>query len=174
MEQELVDSLRRRDEKAFTYLYDHYAGALYGVILGIIHDPEQARDLLQESFVKIWSHLDRYDPARGRLFTWMLNIARNGAIDVLRSRRHQEEQQIRNLDQNVNLDISQLAVSQRIDHIGLSAVLDGMGEEQRRIIDLAYFQGFTQEEIAKKLDMPLGTVKTRVRKALIQLRELLK
>ena len=173
-EQELVALLQRRDDKAFSYLYDQYAGALFGVILGIIHEPQQARDLLQETFVKIWSHLDRYDPARGRLFTWMLNIARNGAIDELRSRRHQEEQQIRSLDSNVNLDKSSLSVSQRVDHIGLRAVLEGLGEEQRKIIDLAYFQGYTQQEIASKLDMPLGTVKTRVRKALIQLRGLLK
>lgn len=88
-EQELIALLRQRNDRSFGYLYDNYAGALMGVISAIISDPETARDVLQESFINIWRRIDLYDPAKGRLFTWMMNVARNAAIDKLRSKGYQ-------------------------------------------------------------------------------------
>jgi RNA polymerase sigma factor (sigma-70 family) len=173
-ENDLVVLLKDKDEKAFSYLYDNYSGALYGVILKVIPEEEAARDILQEAFVKIWRNINGYDKLRGKLFTWMLNIARNCAIDALRSKRYRNDQKIRQLDNNVNLNVAYLSVSQNVDHLGLKTVLASLNEEQRRIIDLAYFKGYTQEEIAREMDMPLGTVKTRVRNALIQLKDILK
>jgi RNA polymerase sigma factor (sigma-70 family) len=168
-ERELVALLRQKDDNAFSYLYDHYAGALYGVVKQIVLDAEVANDVLQEVFVSIWRKIDTYDDAKGRLFTWMLNIARNAAIDKKRSKGFQQNLKQLPLD-NV---VMQAPARAGIDDYGLKKVLFKLKEEQRLLIDLSYYQGFTHDQIAKALDMPLGTVKTRIRSALIQLRTLL-
>lgn len=168
IESELTDLLRSKDQKAYNYLYDHYGGALYGVIFKIVNSETMAKDILQEVFVKIWKHIDKYDATKGRLFTWMLNIARNAAIDALRSKEYKQEQRTGELEHVVHAN-----VSMNIDHIGLNKVLDSLKTEQKTVIDMAYFKGYTQDEIAKALDMPLGTVKSRIRSALIHLKNIL-
>ncbi|MGX5819610.1 RNA polymerase sigma factor [Chitinophaga lutea] len=173
-EHELVQGLRARDQQVFGYLYDHYSPALYGVVLKVLNDETAASDLLQEVFLKVWRGIDKYDTDKGRLFTWMLNIARNTAIDALRSRAHKLEQRIQELGNDVYAQTHQLAIHPSVDHLGLSKVLEKLSKEQRAIIDLAYYKGCTQEEIARVLDIPLGTVKTRMRNAIIQLRNILK
>ncbi|WP_244620384.1 RNA polymerase sigma factor [Chitinophaga japonensis] len=172
-EAELVQGLKARDEKIFSYVYDHYSPALYGVALKVVNDENAAVDLLQDIFLKIWRGIDRYDEEKGRLFTWMLNIARNTAIDTLRSRAHKLGLKMQEIG-NGHYRQEQLTVQQSVDHLGLGKVLDQLNKEQRVIIDLAYYRGCTQEEIAKLLDIPLGTVKTRMRNAIIQLRNILK
>ncbi len=173
-ELELVQGLKARDQQVFGYLYDHYSPALYGVVLKVLNDENSASDVLQEVFLKIWRSIEKYDTEKGRLFTWMLNIARNTAIDSLRSKGHKLDQKIQELSNDVYLQTSQLTVQPAVDHLGLSKVLEKLNKEQRTIIDLAYYKGCTQEEIARVLDIPLGTVKTRMRNAIIQLRNILK
>lgn len=165
--------LKEKDARAFGYLYDHYSPAIYGVILRIINEEELAHDIMQDVFVKIWKSIQQYDATKGKLFTWMLNIARNTSIDTLRSKTYKFDRKIQELGNNVNSVDSNLSVSTKVDHLGLNKVLATLKTEQRTIIDLAYFKGYTQEEISKELDIPLGTVKTRIRNALIQLRGLL-
>lgn len=172
-ESELVLGLKARNEKHFGYLYDHYSPALYGIALKVLNDEAIAGDVLQEIFLKIWRGIDRYDTDKGRLFTWMVNIARNTAIDTLRSKAHKMGQKVAELGSNV-LASDQLAIHPSVDHLGLVKVLEQLSKEQRVIIDLAYYKGCTQDEIAKILDIPLGTVKTRMRNAIIQLRNILK
>lgn len=170
-EQDLVIRLRQKEEVAFSYLYDHYSGALYGVVKQIVPDLEQANDVLQEVFVNIWRKIDSYDASKGRLFTWMLNIARNAAIDKTRSRAYQE-----GLRQQPLMDDTTLVnavVRPGIDDYGLRKQIFKLKEEHRLLIDLSYYQGYTHEQIAKALNMPVGTVKTRIRSALTQLRTLL-
>ncbi|MBD0351409.1 MAG: sigma-70 family RNA polymerase sigma factor [Flavisolibacter sp.] len=169
-EQELITLLRQKDNQAFSYLYDHYAGALYGVIKQIITDVEGANDVLQEVFISVWQKIDQYDASKGRLFTWMLNIARNAAIDKIRSKGYQQSLKQQDLIDNA---LTQAVIRPGIDDYGLKKVLFKLNDEQRMLIDLAYYQGFTHEQIAKALSIPLGTVKTRIRSALIQLRHLL-
>jgi RNA polymerase sigma factor (sigma-70 family) len=169
-EQELIGALRQKDNLSFSYLYDHYSGALYGVIKQIINEPEVCNDVLQETFIHIWRNFDSYDPGKGRLFTWMLNIARNAAIDKLRSKGYQQSQKQVQLKDN---DPAFQTIKPGIDEYGLRKVLLKLKEEQRLLVDLSYFQGYTHEQIAKALDIPLGTVKTRIRTALHQLRALL-
>lgn len=171
-EQELITALKARDDQAFSYLYDHYSGSLYSIILQIVKTPETASDVLQEVFVNIWRKMDSYDPFKGRLFTWMLNISRNASIDMLRSKAYQNDQKNREITDTVygNDQSSQTS----IDSIGLSKFLGKLRPEQRVLIELAYFKGYTHEEIAEIEDIPLGTVKTRIRNALLQLREYLK
>lgn len=171
-EPQLVALLKQKEESAFRYLYDHYAGALNGIILQIIPDQALAADVLQEVFVNIWRRIDSYDPSKGRLFTWMLNIARNASIDVTRSKAYQNNQKNQEFDNTVSTKVDS-DTTLKVDHIGLSKVIGQLREEHRVLIDLAYLKGYTHDEIATLQQIPLGTVKTRIRAALLQLRKLL-
>jgi RNA polymerase sigma factor (sigma-70 family) len=171
-EQELTAALKAKDDQAFSYLYDHYSGSLYSIILQIVKSPEIANDILQEVFVSIWRKIESYDPIKGRLFTWMLNISRNASIDMLRSKNYQNNQKNQEITDNV-YGINQVTQT-NIDRIGLSKFLGKLRSEQRVLIELAYFKGYTHDEIAQLEGIPLGTVKTRIRSALLQLREFLK
>ena len=169
-EHELVSLLKSRDSKAFGYLYDHYSGALNSIILQILNDVELANDVLQEVFINIWRKIESYDQTKGRLFTWMLNIARNASIDTLRSKNYQNTRKNRAFPDNV--DALKVQTSElNIDNIGLKKILEKLKEEYRTLIELAYFKGYTHEEIAEIENIPLGTVKTRIRNALMQLRQ---
>ena len=171
-EQELVAALKAKDEQAFSYLYDHYSGSLYSIVLQIVKSPEIANDVLQEIFINIWRRIDTYDPIKGRLFTWMLNISRNASIDMLRSKNYQNSQKNQEITDNVYGNDQMTQTS--IDSIGLTKFLGKLRPVLRVLIELAYFKGYTHEEIADIEDIPLGTVKTRIRNALLQLREYLK
>jgi len=127
---------------------------------------------LQEVFVKIWKQVSTYDASKGRLFTWMMNIARNASIDMLRSKNYQRSQQNRELTETVYEKGG--STSTNVEQIGLRKLVNSLKEDYRILLELAYFEGLTQDEISKMLNMPLGTVKTRLRTALIQLRELMK
>jgi RNA polymerase sigma-70 factor (ECF subfamily) len=173
-EQELVLALKERDNQAFSFLYDNYAGALYSIIKQIITDnAELASDVLQEVFINIWRKIESYDQTKGRLFTWMLNIARNASIDTLRSKSYQNAKKNQELPDNVYKGVANQSILPNIDNIGLKKVLEKLKPEHRVLVELAYFKGFTHEEIAEMMSIPLGTVKTRIRNALLQLREYL-
>ncbi|MBO0950073.1 RNA polymerase sigma factor [Fibrella forsythiae] len=173
----LVDQLLKRDDKAFQWLYEHYSAALYGVLLKIVREEEQAQDLLQDVFVKIWNNLSSYDTQKGRLFTWMLNIARNTAIDSIRSgkamSRPASAQTISTDDEGTYTVDRQYSVApENTDFIGLKDVVDKLRPDRKQLIDLVYFNGYTHEEAAEELSLPLGTVKTRIRSALQELKQL--
>lgn len=162
--------LQSKDEKAFNYLYDNYSGALYGVIWKVLNVEELSNDVLQEVFVKIWKNIDQYDSSKGRLYTWMLNIARNMAIDTLRSKRYQQDQKTTDIENTVYTNDNSRTSFNNTDTLGLRKSVMNLKPEFRTLIDLAYFQGFTQDEISKTLNIPLGTVKTRLRNAIIELK----
>ena len=171
-QEELLPLLLKKDDRSFTLLYDNYSKSLYGIIFNLIKDKEEAEDVLQEVFVKVWKNIDSYSESKGRFYTWMLNIARNAAIDTTRSKGYQKSQQNQSLTENVY----DLAGSTKIksDDIGLRKAVHGLRPEWRVLIELAYFEGYTQDEISKMLDIPLGTVKTRLRAALKELHKLIK
>lgn len=171
-EQELVLLLKQRQQTAFSYLYDNYSAALQTVILNIVTDYDHAADVLQEVFVKIWKQIDTYDHTKGRLFTWMLNIARNASIDTIRSKAWQNSKQNNELTEN-NFSAAG-SVQTNIDQIGLKKIVYQLKDEHKVLVELSYFKGYTQDEISKLLDIPLGTVKTRLRTALTQLRQIIK
>jgi len=171
-EPELVLLLKQRSQAIFSYLYDNYSGALHTIIMNIVSEEELANDVLQEVFVKVWKQIDSYDSSKGRLFTWMLNIARNASIDTIRSRGYQNNRQNRELTEDVYMAGG--TSEMRTDQIGLRKVVHSLKEEYKVLVELSYFQGYTQDEISKMLRIPLGTVKTRLRSALIQLREIIK
>lgn len=173
-ETELIALLKSKDEKAFNYLYDNYSGALYGVIMKVLDKEELANDVLQEVFVKIWRSIEQYDSSKGRLYTWMLNVSRNAAIDTLRSKSFQQEQKTTDIDNTVYLNDNRRSAVNNTDTLGLKKSVMNLKPEFRILIDLAYFQGFTQEEISKTLNIPLGTVKTRMRNAILELKTVFK
>lgn len=173
-EPELIKTLKDRDEQSFNYLYNHYSGALYSIILQIVPDQGLANDILQEAFINIWRKIDTYDQSRGRLFTWMLNIVRNLSIDMIRSKAYQNSKKNQELPDVIHVNVGNQMTEINIDEIGLKKLLEKLKPEHRVLIDLAYFKGYTHEEIAEIEEIPLGTVKTRIRTALIQLREHLK
>ncbi len=170
-EQELVTLLKSGNKEAFDLLYDNYSSALFGIISRIVSSEENAQDVLQDAFVKIWKNISRYESSKGSLFTWMLNISRNSAIDATRSKH--ERHQIHNQDLIVSIAEEQ-GSEMRMDHVGIRDVLVSLKPDHKLIIDYLYMKGYTQEETARVLEIPLGTVKTRARTALLQLRELLK
>lgn len=168
-EDELVRGLQSRDEKAFALLYDNYSPALLGIIVKIVKDEAEAENLLQDSFVKIWKNIGQYDPAKGRLFTWLLNIARNTALNFLRSPHFFEQGEIQNLESIVYTETVQTELTE-VNYIGVSETVQKLDPKLKQVIHLIYFLGYTQQEVSEKLNLPLGTVKTRTRMALHQLR----
>jgi RNA polymerase sigma-70 factor (ECF subfamily) len=137
-----------------------------------LQDKELSNDVLQEVFIKIWRQIDQYDPEKGRLFTWLVNISRNASIDTLRSKSYHLQQQNRELTENVYSAAGTINI--QTDEIGLRKIVHSLKQDHKVLIELAYFQGYTQDEISKFLNIPLGTVKTRLRSALIQLKAFLK
>jgi RNA polymerase sigma-70 factor (ECF subfamily) len=139
----------------------------------MVENRELSEDILQEAFVKIWNNFNSYDKAKGRLFTWMLNLTRNLTIDTLRSKSYKKQTKISG-DENAvsNIKDSSMGI-ERFDSVGLAKQLSNLKPDQKMIIDMAYFSGFTQDEISKQLNIPLGTVKTKMRSAILELRKYL-
>jgi RNA polymerase sigma-70 factor (ECF subfamily) len=169
-EQDLVARLLNKEKAALDYLYERYAGALYGVIKRILQKDEQAEELLQDAFLKIWNKIENYDAAKGRLFTWMLNVTRNLAIDKTRSREISNESKTAGLENLVSKVDSRESVEQPVEIIGVAESLSSLPEDQRFVVEYLYWRGYTQSELAEEFNIPLGTVKTRLRLAMIQLR----
>ncbi len=172
-EEELVLLLQARDQQAFSYLYDNYAAALNGIIYRMVEERELAEDILQEAFIKIWNNFSSYDTGKGRLFTWMLNLTRNLTIDTLRSKGYKKQGKISGDENSVSNYTDDSKIAEKFDAMGLRKQLVNLKPEQRAIIDLAYFNGYTQDEISKEMGIPLGTVKTRMRTAILELRKML-
>ena len=163
----LVRGLQARQDTAFTHLYDAYAPTLYGVLLKLVGDQTSAEDLLQNTFIRIWTSFHRYDPDQGRLFTWLLTIARNVALNELRSRKLRAQTQLQMHEQTNEWTYSVLP--EGMVNQSLFALL---APKHRQIMELVYAQGWTKQEIAQELDLPLGTVKTRFRAGVQELKRL--
>ncbi|HTF21337.1 MAG TPA: sigma-70 family RNA polymerase sigma factor [Chryseolinea sp.] len=165
--------MKGRDRSAFSYLYDSYAGALLGVIARIVRKEEMAEEVLQDVFLKIWDKIDSYDREKGKLFTWMVNIARNQAIDKTRSREFSKDRQTGDLGKFVNRIDAKDHIELGVEAIGLRDLLNRLPEDQQFVIEKHYLKGYTQSEISEEFNLPLGTVKTRMRLAMQLLRNLL-
>ena len=170
-EEELVLALRNREKIAVEALYDMYSSSLYGVICRIVIDIPIAEDVLQETFVKIWHSFSSYSPDKGRLFTWMVNIARNLAIDKIRSKDFKNQSKNRELENNVTFIDEQKNTIYKPELLGIKELVGTLKPEQKSILDLVYFKGYTHVEAAEELGIPLGTIKTRLRMAIIELRK---
>lgn len=167
-EEELVSALKRNERSAFEFLYDHYSGALFNIISKTLKDEEKAADVLQECFLKIWKNIASYDPEKGRLFTWIMNIARNGAIDAVRAEGRKPAMD--DIENTVVLNEKDTYEDSQTISSDMKAIIDMLRPERKILIDMAYFQGYTHEEISEELSIPLGTVKSRIRTALQELK----
>ncbi|MEL6720374.1 MAG: sigma-70 family RNA polymerase sigma factor [Bacteroidota bacterium] len=170
-EKQIIRWLQHKDKRAIEALYDQYSAALYGMLIRMTQNEMLAQDILQEVFVKVWKNGNRYDARKGKLFTWLINIARNTAINTLQSKAHRNGQKNQPLQNLVNPSENSTLIQQiNVNKIGLAGLVDQLEEKYSVIIDLIYFQGYTQKEIEEHLDIPLGTVKSRLRIGLRELR----
>jgi RNA polymerase sigma-70 factor (ECF subfamily) len=168
LEKHIVELLQERNEKAISLLYEHYGDTLFGVAFKVVKDEDLAQDVLQESFVKIWKKSDSYDATKAKLFTWLFRITRNTAIDKLRSINTKSEKEIQIDVSNVyNVGIQ----STRPELMDVRENLDKIDDKYQIVLDALFFQGMTQQEASEELDIPLGTIKSRLK---IGLRELKK
>lgn len=172
---ELLQALKLGETPALSKLYDRYGAVVYGLALKILKDAQEAEDLTQEVFVNLW-HNNTYNPARGSLSNYLVVVTRSRAIDKLRSRTSRRKF-LERWRHTTNTQPFSLSASEQIDIWDTSqhvrAALSKLPERQRQILEMAYFQDLSQSEIAKTLDIPLGTVKTSARQALKKLREIL-
>jgi len=177
----LIESVAAGDAGVFDELYDRYAATLYALLLRILGDAADAQDALQETFVQVWNNASRYDPVRGSEVAWLVSIARNRGIDRLRARRVRWQREIdaaeeisRRSSFVVSTDANRDRVVEIEDQRAVRDALSVLPEAQRVALELAYFEGLSQSEIAARLQEPLGTVKTRMQLGMKKLREQLK
>ncbi len=168
IEKEIVILLKKEDKKAISLLYENYADALYGVIKKVIVDEDVAQDVLQETFVKIWRYAKKYDPTKAKLFTWLYRIAYNTAIDKTRALKNKNEKEV----QMATSDVYKITTnSLNQDVLDIKKHLSSIEEKYQIVINALFFEGMTQQEASEELDIPLGTIKSRLK---IGLRELKK
>ena len=173
-EKALVEGLQRRDKSQLTALYRRYGAALYGIALRIVKSEVFAEEVIQDAFLKIWNNIERFDAKKGKLFTWMARIVRNEAIDKCRSSESNKGKKTDSIDQNVYTINSTYQTEIRVDDIGIRDLLQKLDPTESQILDLVYFQGFTHVQTAELLEKPLGTIKTKLRHAIIKLGAMLK
>jgi RNA polymerase sigma-70 factor (ECF subfamily) len=170
---QIVSLMKDHPRRAIALVLEKYGGALLWAIKKVVHSEEVAQDILQDACVKIWKNAHRYDPEKGELFTWLVRVARNLAIDKVRTKKFQARQTSKKVEDVVTDNIN-YSEEMNPEDTGLRNQINKLDPKYRQIIELLYFQGYTQREITSEFDIPLGTVKTRARKAITELRKLLK
>ena len=168
----LLSAIAARDEVALAQLYDRYRAILFGLVMRILNNREEAEDVLQEVFLQVWRKAADFDESRGRPFTWLVTLARSRGIDRLRtlaSRERVAEAGAREASEEISDAATDAFKSEQRGLV--NKALAQLPDEQKRPLMLAYFDGLTQSEIATRLDAPLGTVKTRMRTGMMNLRE---
>lgn len=169
-DEDIVTLLRQRNKQGISSLYANYSRLLYGVIFRIVKRQDLAENVLQDVFLKVWQSIETYDVSKGRFIAWVMNIARNASIDMVRSKNYRKDM----VTDGVEAAVAQPASTVlNVEHIGVKEVVNKLEPKYRQLIDLLYFEGYTQSEVSEELDIPLGTVKSRVRKAFSELRTLL-
>ncbi len=169
----LVKMLLEKNDKTFTYLYENYSKSLYGIIYNLVKNREEAEDVLQDVFYKIWNNIEQYNESKGRLYTWMVNITRNTTIDKLRSKGFNNSQKNQNVDNFVYMLEDNSKTINKIDAIGIADFIKKLKPKCIQLIELLFFQGYTQQETSDELEIPLGTVKTNNRNCMNELRLML-
>ncbi len=169
--EELVDKFQQKDIKAFERLYEMYSVNMKSVIYNIVRNEEDTEEILQDVFVKAWNSAESYSSKKGRFYTWLINISRNAAIDKTRSKDYKKGKQ--NSDATFFVDIfeSYDNLDNRVDAIGIKKYLGNIKDKCKVLIELIYFKGYTQKEVSEEIKIPLGTVKTNLRKCISDLRK---
>ena len=167
--QNVIASLQNGDSDALSILYDNYGGALYGVIFRIVRTPSSANELLQDTFLKIWQNRNTYNPQTARLYTWMSTIARNLSINYVNSKDYKQQAKVQGADNLVYLHDKTHMPVEALDIKGNVCHLENKYQE---VIEYIYFRGYTHQEMSDELNMPLGTVKSRLKIAIRELRKI--
>lgn len=169
----LISKFQQKDERAFNSLYNMYSESMHGIIYNIVRDNNIAEEVMQDVFIKAWNNSASYSPQKGRFFTWILNIARNAAIDKTRSKSFKNSK--KNLDAQLFVDIlhNNESLDNKTDAIGIGKFVKKLAKKCIKVIELLYFKGYTQKEASKTLEMPIGTIKTRNRNCIKELRNML-
>jgi RNA polymerase sigma-70 factor (ECF subfamily) len=173
----LLPSIARGDLDAFEQLYDRHSTTLYALLLRILASPDDAQEVLQETFVKAWTNAKMFDASRGNDAAWLISIARSRGIDRLRSRRvrgDREDEAGREISSTSGFTVKSTGADDAIrseERVAIRGALSELPEAQRVALELAYFEGMSQSEIATKLGEPLGTIKTRMQLGMKKLRE---
>ena len=150
-----------------------YSKSILGVINNIVRNDDIAEEILQDVFIKAWNKSETYSPKKGRFFTWMLNIARNSAIDHTRSKAHKNSKQNQNAEYFVDILENNESLDSQTNGIGLRGFVKKLPKKCKAVIEFLYFKGYTQKETSETLEIPLGTIKTRNRQCLSELRLML-
>lgn len=164
--------LRAGERAAVTILYNNYSAVLYGTILRMVRCQATAEDALQETFLKAWASFASYNSARGRLCTWLLNIARHTAVDALRTQHYRRGALTQGIDESGPWERHAAHSPFDSDRLDVGILMGALRPEQKQVIDLLYFGGYSHTEVAEELGIPLGTVKTRARSGMQALRRL--
>jgi RNA polymerase sigma-70 factor, ECF subfamily len=167
---ELVSALSSGDISAFAPIYESYSPMVYGLVLKIVNDPKEAENLLQEVFIKVWKKIDTYDPDKGSFATWIINIARNTGIDFTKTSYFKRKNKNQNDDLLVLKEDDHPLIYPKTDTIGLRKIVESLSPPSRQVIEMMYYKGYTQQEISDVLEIPIGTIKTRSRMAIKELR----
>ncbi len=169
LEKNIISLLKEKDEKGMELLFDHYGDTLFGVAYKITKDEDLAKDVVQLSLMKIWKKIHTYNENKSKLFTWIFRITRNTAIDKLRSANLKS-------DQEIQIEVSDVynlgTESVNPDHLDLRKHLNSLDEKYQVVMEALFFQGMTQQEASEALDMPLGTIKSRLKIGLRELRKI--
>ena len=166
----LVSQFQKKDSKAFEKLYSMYGNSMLGVINNIVRNDDVAEEIVQDVFIKAWNNAESYSSKKGRFFTWILNIARNAAIDYTRSKTFKNSKQNQNADYFVDILENNESLDSQTNGIGIREFVNKLAEKCKTVIDLLYFKGYTQKEVSETLEIPLGTIKTRNRNCINELR----
>ena len=175
-ENELLQQVARQDQEALMALYQRYGALVYGLCLRVLRQPGWAEEVTQDVFLKLWRQPDRWDPSLGQFSSWLLTISRNAAIDRLRSEGRQAQAawgaDEEGADSTVDLHLFAAEQTNWLNGQLLRRLLGQLPPEQRQLIELAFFEGYSHSELADLLHLPLGTVKTRLRMGMQKLRGL--
>jgi RNA polymerase sigma-70 factor (ECF subfamily) len=168
----LLGAIAKRDAAAFERLYGATRAKLYGVLLRILGKPELAEEVMQETYLKVWNMADQFDPLRGSPITWMVAIARNRAIDIVRKRSEvsiEEEPEALEVADTAPQPLARREMTEELKR--LLSCLGKLDPEKQRIVLLAYYSGWSREQLSMKLDIPVNTIKTWLRRSLLEIRE---
>ena len=168
IDKEILSKILARDESGISLLYKHYSSSLFGIASRVLNNNAFAEDALQKAFLKIWNNIEKYDSDKSTLFTWMASIVRNTAIDIKRLKSFQIENKSETFDTTVHNSGSTFIDTASID---TQKMIDGLDDKYAIVLDYLYLRGYSQRELSDELDIPIGTIKTRVKKGINVLRE---
>ena len=171
IDERLIYLLCDKDKNGISLIFEHYGPFLLNVIKKVIYDDDMAEDVLMNVLLKVWQKFDQFDAEKGSLFSWLVRITKNSSIDKTRTKDFRLTEESRQGPELLNI-AEEVSIDDSIDKMYIKQLLDQLPQMHRKLIDMSYFEGFTHKEIAQRLDLPLGTVKTRIRLAIKHLRSI--